>query len=710
MFEKKTAWVSVGEMSRAEPIDVFSKEPDPNGPSPRFVRMFARREVRLPGFKQAKMLLSADDYYKLYINGTYVCEGPAPGYPSSYYVNEVDVTPFLKKGKNTIALDVYYQGLINRVWVSGDLRQGFICELSVDGKTLLRSDENWHYICPSSRTQGEIYGYDTQATERIDLRSEPKNWKNNDFDDSVWPRCAARTTADYKFIPQEIPVPKAQVLTPQLLRRDENRELYDFGREIVGVPVVKVSGTEAGEVLIRCAEELGEDGRALFRTRCGCIYEDSIVLNGETNEVETYDYKGFRYIEVEAGEGAQVLSVSARAIAQPYDENAFRFKTDEKALADIIELTRYTLVTAVQHGFVDCPTREKGQYSGDLIVAGTAYSYVTGDTKVLKKALLDWGRSAFINKALMSEFPCSLHQQIADYSLLYPYALLKYYELSGDRELLMQGRETAERMMDVFASYERADGLIENVSCAWNLIDWPVNLRDDYNYPTETPCADGCHNVINALYIGAKLTMDKIREILGIREKSTAAESIVRFNEVFLDRDTGLYVDAEGSSHSALHSNMYPAFFGFVEAGSRQSVGDFLVNKGLSCGVWAAFFALKALCAMGRYDAAFSLMTGSAPHSWGNMLRDGATTLFEAWGKEDKWNTSLCHPWAAAPVIVLIEDILGIGSDALGGGRWVCRLPGSVQQMELCIRIRGKKLRFLRAGGLSTLTEEGTEA
>ncbi len=47
-------------------------------------------------------------------------------------------------------------------------------------------------------------------------------------------------------------------------------------------------------------------------------------------------------------------------------------------------------------------------------------------------------------------------------------------------------------------------------------------------------------------------------------------------------------------------------------------------------------------------------------HSWANMLKEGATTCWEAWGKDQKWNTSLCHPWASAPIIVLIEDAIGI--------------------------------------------------
>ena len=71
-----------------------------------------------------------------------------------------------------------------------------------------------------------------------------------------------------------------------------------------------------------------------------------------------------------------------------------------------------------------------------------------------------------------------------------------------------------------------------------------------------------------------------------------------------------------------------------------------------------AYFVLKALCRMGRYEDAYRLIIAKGEHSWYNMVREGATTCFEAWGKEQKWNTSLCHPWASAPISVLAEDIL----------------------------------------------------
>ena len=52
--------------------------------------------------------------------------------------------------------------------------------------------------------------------------------------------------------------------------------------------------------------------------------------------------------------------------------------------------------------------------------------------------------------------------------------------------------------------------------------------------------------------------------------------------------------------------------------------------------------------------------------SWGTMLKQGATTCFEVWGKEYKWNTSLCHPWASSPISILVEDVMGISPSEPG--------------------------------------------
>ena len=73
-------------------------------------------------------------------------------------------------------------------------------------------------------------------------------------------------------------------------------------------------------------------------------------------------------------------------------------------------------------------------------------------------------------------------------------------------------------------------------------------------------------------------------------------------------------------------------------------------------GVYMAYFALAALKVNGEYELAKEFI--SDPACWLNMLKEGATTTFEAWGKDQKWNTSLFHPWATAPLIILSKDTI----------------------------------------------------
>ena len=74
-----------------------------------------------------------------------------------------------------------------------------------------------------------------------------------------------------------------------------------------------------------------------------------------------------------------------------------------------------------------------------------------------------------------------------------------------------------------------------------------------------------------------------------------------------------------------------------------------------SMGVYMAYFTLAALKRVGEDALALTLATD--PDCWLLMLREGATTTFEAWGKEQKKNTSLFHPWATAPLIVFSDNV-----------------------------------------------------
>ena len=92
--------------------------------------------------------VTADDFAKLFVNGTPVCQGSAAGYPEHHYYVTVDIAPCLHPVENVLAAHLYYQGLLNRVWNSRDGRCGLAADvvfLGRDGTVAGRVEPVWRY-------------------------------------------------------------------------------------------------------------------------------------------------------------------------------------------------------------------------------------------------------------------------------------------------------------------------------------------------------------------------------------------------------------------------------------------------------------------------------------------------------------------------------------------------------------------------------------
>ena len=72
--------------------------------------MLARRSFSLSEQpKTSRLRISASSKYELYVNGKYVCQGPARSAPHHQSFDVLDISSVLKEGKNTIAVRVHYQ-------------------------------------------------------------------------------------------------------------------------------------------------------------------------------------------------------------------------------------------------------------------------------------------------------------------------------------------------------------------------------------------------------------------------------------------------------------------------------------------------------------------------------------------------------------------------------------------------------------------------
>ena len=593
--------------------------------------------ITLDRFETARIIITADDYYKLKINGRLVGQGPAPAYSFDYKYNEYDITDYLVCGENKITVHCYYQGLTNRVWVSGDNTLGMIADIYVDGKLFCSTDSSWKYRIDRTFTDSDTVGYDTAFLENRDMRAGKTASEN-----------AVEIPCPHRFASEPFPALEITEITAKPIQSG-NKYTYDFGSEYVCSPIIKAAANADGATLIiRCAEELNEDGSARFDMRCGCRYEEKCILKKGENLIEQYDCKALRYMEIIADEGVTVNEVKLAVRHYPVPEKVQEIHTDNTALKDVFELCKNTALYGTQEVFVDCPTREKGQYLGDAYISGFAHYYLTRDSRMLKKALYDFAGTVKFSGRFLSVAPCAYKQKIADYDLLYPDFLLKYYKLTGDTQTLRELAPICKHILKEYSAFANADGLLNSVTISWNLVDWPENMRDGYE--------DGApHNVINAYYIFAVRTMAKINAILGKENAPESDKLKAAFNRVFFSEQSGVYTDCAGGVHSSLHANILPLAFGICEDKNKNIIVEFLLKKGMCCSVYMSYFFLRALCESGCKDKALGFITSDGENSWLNMLREGATTTFEAWGKEQKWNTSLFHPWAVSPVLILNE-------------------------------------------------------
>lgn len=658
-------WLCSPEFHDAPQLALLHRQLDPNFKMPphreelkNYHALFRKKVVLANAPKRALLRISADDYYKLYVNGQFVTQGPANSYAFCYYYNVVDLTPWLRQGNNQLAIHVYYQGLVNRAYNSGDQRQGLIAELFADGVQLL--DEDWLCARAEEYSYSRTIAYDTQFDEIIDERRKLHGWKLLDYDDSDWRKAPVKENDDHILIPQPTPNVVTELRFPVQTSRTENGWLLDFGEELTGTFSMKAVGKAGNMLTLHFGEELESSSAVRYEMRCNCNYEDRWILADGENELEPFEYKCFRYVQIlfstapESPDAPRLSEFKVNFRHYPFAEVPCAFQTDDPLVRGIWSICKNAVRNCSQEAFLDCPSREKGQYLGDLTVTAHALYCLTGDTKLFKKALLDFSHSTVICPGMMAVAPGNFMQEIADFSLLYPYQLLLYYRFTGDKEFLRDMLPYAQGISEYFDRFRREDGLIENVKTKWNLVDWPQNLRDNYDFDLPQPVVgDGCHNVINALYIGMKQCIEEICKILDLPCTPQSAALRQAFIRGFYNEATGLFTDSLVSSHSSLHANAFAAFYGLAPEGNQ--IADFIMRKGLCCGVFVSYFVLYALIRLGRPQDAYALITNHSEHSWYEMLQEGATTAYEAWGKDQKWNTSLCHAWASAPIPVLCD-------------------------------------------------------
>ncbi len=134
---------------------------------------------------EVSLTIGADTLYQLYVNGVFVGHGPVRSFPENTRLDTYDITPCVRRGKNTVAVQVLYHGCstFKNIAIHG----GLIAEVTCKGKVLCATGKDWKitrntaYSTSVPRVSGQ------QAwTETFDARKDLAGWTSREYNDSKW--------------------------------------------------------------------------------------------------------------------------------------------------------------------------------------------------------------------------------------------------------------------------------------------------------------------------------------------------------------------------------------------------------------------------------------------------------------------------------------------------------------------------------------------
>jgi alpha-L-rhamnosidase len=170
----------------------------PDVPGDSFVVFHARRAFSLPSAPGRFVVhVSADNRYRLYVNGALASSGPQRADVAHWRYETVDIAPRLRVGRNVIAAVVWNWGAARPV-AQHSHRSGLLVQgESATESALVNTGPGWKLLVDSAYrpvviTNATVAGYYAGPPgEALDGGPYPWGWQEIDYDDSRWFTVAA---------------------------------------------------------------------------------------------------------------------------------------------------------------------------------------------------------------------------------------------------------------------------------------------------------------------------------------------------------------------------------------------------------------------------------------------------------------------------------------------------------------------------------------
>ena len=679
-FEWKASWIGLDSLTNPE---------DSLGNQTRLAARYLRKEFDIAKpVKRARLFISGLGLYECFINGEKVSSDVfAPTYTDydkrvSY--NVYDVAKMLAEKKNTIGIMlgngryVPIQTWRFRNFGFPKLLMKLIIEFE-DGETSeIESDSSWKIyargpVIDNNEYDGEIYN----------ANFEIPGWNKNGYDDSGWMNA------------REVAVPKGILvaqLNPNMAVMEEIKPasvrqvkpgvyLLDMGQNMVGWLKISLEGEKDKPVKLRFAERIYEDGMIntenLRAAKSRCIYIPA--SDGPFSWEPVFSYYGFRYAEITGLEKMPDVAAFTGKVIYDRMETLGNFECSNPILNQIYKNAYWGIRGNYRSGPTDCPQRdERMHWMGDRSMECFGESFIFDNHLLYAKWARDISDAQLKSGCLpdIAPYHSFLPEKQDTYgsdNVTWPSTFIfvtdMLYERFGDTRPVAEHYDA----MVKWVNYMTENYLKNNILVKDQYGDWCVPPESPELILTKDPnrITDGA--ILSTTYFYHILnTMAKFAGISGhpeaVQGYLTRAENIRKaYNEKFFNTETAKY------GNNTATANILSLYLGLVPEGFErrvmQNIDDKIMkenNGHIATGLVGTQFLMRCLTKYGNQDLAFRLATNTTFPSWGYMVENGATTVWELWNGNtaDPAMNSHNHVMLLGDLIVwYYEYLAGIKSD-----------------------------------------------
>lgn len=659
-----------------------------------------RKDFRVEAeVRRATLYLSGLGLFEAWLNGSKVSPDalvPAlSDYDKRVFYLTYDVSRAIKQGDNTLGVMLGNgRFFAPRVAVPTFTRTlGYpklLLQLEVEHRDgpidRIVSDESWKLT-----TEGPIRSNNVYDGEVYDATKEMKGWNEPGFDDSSWEKAKLVSVPSGALSAQMIaPIRIMRTLKPvKMTQPKANRFIFDMGQNMVGWCRLTVSGPRGTKVILRHAEALRNDGTLYLNNLRSARATDTYTLNGDGTEVfePRFVYHGFQYVELRGFPGKPSLeTLEGRVVHDALPEHA-RFASSDSLINRIYKNVLWGTRGNYRSIPTDCPQRDERQgWLGDRSAESRGETYLFDVAPFYTKWVSDIEDSQ-TPKGSVSDV-CPAYWPFYNDNVTWPASFFivarNIYEQYGDLRVIMQHYEGMKKWIVHMRGYLKNDLMPRD-----NYGDWCPPPRNRTLIQTEDPARQTDHTLLATAYFYYLLRfMSRNAALLNKEEDGSEFDELAErvksaFNKTYFDPATGHY--ANGSQTSSI----LPLAFGLVADSGRPRLVEALVRNiedesagHIGAGLIGCQWLMQVLSDNGHADLAYEIARQRTYPSWGYMISQGATTIWELWdgNTANPAMNSRNHLMLVGDLVTwFYENLAGIRSDpAKPGFKHIIMRPSAV--------------------------------